>query len=152
MGQQQPGKKIHRKNIIRYADEQQRIATRNLKALQNAIIANANMSQMLQHEMCGCTHGATHHWTEGRLCDKQGCTCAGFVSLWKQSYDLWIGEVKAILQEGESPRDLAEIPDEQLHFWFDSSKKPPQAAELARTWAPEAEPISEEVDHGAAEN
>ena len=138
------------KNASTFAIEQGRIAERNLKALQNAIIANANMQQILQHEMCVCSHGGTHHWqdTKDHLCDVQGCTCSGWRSLWRNAFEPWLEEIKKVIEDEKEimeseqansqdktpyiPVNLAEIPQDVLEFWFNSSKKPPQIPELIR--------------------
>lgn len=130
MGTVQPGKKINRKTMIRYANEEHRIATRNLRALENAIIANANMQQILQHQMCVCTHGATKHWNNPeRLCEQDGCACTGWISLWTQAFEAWTEAVKDEVHKLDDPSAAAILlEDGLLERWFDASVKPDQAA------------------------
>jgi hypothetical protein len=134
MGRQQPGKKISRKIMIRYANEEHRIAQRNLKAVQNAIIANANMQQMLQHEMCVCSHGATKHWEQpDRICTTEGCTCVGWRSLWVQAFEVWKEQIPVEVDKLELPFTSeqmdAVMAGIDLPNWFDSSVKPHHAAQ-----------------------
>ena len=138
MGKQVPGKKINRKFIIRFANEQQRIAQRNQKAVQNAVIANANMQQVVQHEICLCTHGGTKHLTPERLCTMNGCTCTGFTSLWENAFRNWQSQFKLELlkigipnvEEGVNyPPEVEEaLNATDFPAWFDSNVKPDQAA------------------------
>lgn len=149
MGKQVPGKKINRKHMIRFANEQHRIAERNLRAVQNAVMANANMQQILQHEMCVCSHGATKHWdSTDRMCVTEGCTCQGWKSLWSQAFEAWkleipneVAKLNLDFSEEEVAAVIATI---DLPAWFDANVKPVSAAQRVKERLEKPEEATEE--------